>query len=198
MIVSQCVKPVRMPLLGREQILDAVLASEIERLERISLERINRLERIERLERQAQRTELPAPKEAAPTLPDDPKVIEAKVQEVLDAKVREVLENGGFLFVKRDQGGEIWEYHRASRDGRPLTGKEAKHPPVYRLVVWGMVTLRCSCPARPAASAPCKHQDALAWSLGLPARKAATDPAIRDAEQSAIRDAKKQGASHVD
>ena len=88
-----------------------------------------------------------------------------------DAKVREVLENGGFLFVKRERTGEIWEYRRAGRDGGPLTGKEAKHPPVYRLVVWGTMTLRCSCPARPAASAPCKHQDALAWSLGLPARK---------------------------
>ena len=148
--VPQFTSVVKVPLMSmcvREQILDVVLAQEIERLER-------------RARREEDAVVPPASAQATAFLPGE-------------TKVSEVLENGGFTFVKRKDGSEVYEYERISRDGQPLKGKEMTRPPRYTLVRWGSMILRCTCDAARGTSAPCKHQRALAWWLGLPMQNGA-------------------------
>ena len=80
-----------------------------------------------------------------------------------DPRVEEVLNNGGFLWIgySKDRG-EIYRYVRTGREGQPLSGKEAKTPPVYTLSVWGILPMRCTCQDfRCRDGRQCKHMTAL-------------------------------------
>ncbi len=153
--LTRFVRAAPMPLYVKEQIFDAALANEIERLERRK-----------RLEGHPAREDALAQTATGTALTETALALPEALDFPSDPKVREVLENGAFTWLGYTlRGQEEWEYERVSRGGAALTGKEAKRPPRYKVISWGNLGCFCNCPFHAKPGLPDKHVLALTWWL---------------------------------